>query len=251
MTTTVKDTARARAYRVLDAVQPVPDERSRAAFIAQLAAATAPAVISFVNAHGFNLAWKDGAIADDFCRADHLLRDGAGMSILMKALDRPPGVNMNGTDLTPLIVQAFNGRKIAVCGTAEPYLSKAVAAIEGLGGTVVLAMDGFAPPEDYAPRLLEAAPELVILGMGMPKQERVATDLRDRARLQAVIVNGGAILDFWAGRFPRAPLAWQRARMEWLFRLIQEPRRLWRRYLLGNVVFLCHVVILRLVMRRA
>jgi exopolysaccharide biosynthesis WecB/TagA/CpsF family protein len=52
------------------------------------------------------------------------------------------------------------------------------------------------------------------------------------------IAAGGAILDFWAGRFPRAPLWMRRAGIEWVFRLLREPRRLWRRYVLGNPLLL-------------
>jgi UDP-N-acetyl-D-mannosaminuronic acid transferase (WecB/TagA/CpsF family) len=53
-----------------------------------------------------------------------------------------------------------------------------------------------------------------------------------------LIVNGGAILDFMAHRFKRAPRVLRRLGLEWLFRLLLEPARLWRRYLLGNLVFL-------------
>ncbi len=73
----------------------------------------------------------------------------------------------------------------------------------------------------------------------MPKQEFVAAELvkyLDR-RHPCLILNGGAILDFLADRFPRAPHTLRRFRLEWLFRLFLEPGRLWRRYILGGLIF--------------
>jgi hypothetical protein len=80
--------------------------------------------------------------------------------------------------------------------------------------------------------------------MGMPKQERVALLLRDALAHPCVIVAGGAILDFLAGRFPRAPRALRRVGLEWLYRLAFEPRRLASRYLLGNAAFLWRIAMI-------
>jgi exopolysaccharide biosynthesis WecB/TagA/CpsF family protein len=84
------------------------------------------------------------------------------------------------------------------------------------------------------------------LAMGNPKQELVARIIASSVRSPVVIVNGGAVADFLAGRFERAPLWVRRARLEWVFRLLQEPRRLWRRYLLGGVSFAWHLMRLRI-----
>jgi exopolysaccharide biosynthesis WecB/TagA/CpsF family protein len=153
---------------------------------------------------------------------------------------------MNGTDLIPEIARQFLGRRIALCGTKEPYLSLAAEKVTALGGVVVLMVDGFQPMASYINAVKESQADLVILGMGMPKQEDVSMLLAEHADNPLVIVNGGAILDFWANRFPRAPKVWQTLRLEWLFRLLLEPRRLWKRYILGNVIFLARTVQLRL-----
>ena len=79
---------------------------------------------------------------------------------------------------------------------------------------------------------------MVILGMGMPTQELLSAMLARELPGPVLIVNGGAILDFIAGRVRRAPGLMRRLGLEWLFRLLLEPARLWRRYLLGNVIFL-------------
>jgi len=70
--------------------------------------------------------------------------------------------------------------------------------------------------------------------------------LRDGAEHSCTIVNGGAIIDFLAERVNRAPLVWRKLGMEWLYRLIQEPKRLFNRYVIGNVVFLTRGLVLRM-----
>lgn len=82
---------------------------------------------------------------------------------------------------------------------------------------------------------------IVWVGLGMPKQERWMHDVRDR--LPGVgLVGVGAAFDFHAGTVAQAPGWMQRAGLEWLFRLIQEPRRLWRRYVWNNPAYLVLLV---------
>jgi len=76
-----------------------------------------------------------------------------------------------------------------------------------------------------------------VLGMGMPKQERVARLLRAHLGSPTLIVCGGATLDFLGGRVRRAPVWVRRADLEWLYRLALEPRRLWGRYGPGGIRF--------------
>src|SRR5438132_512000 len=83
-------------------------------------------------------------------------------------------------------------------------------------------------------------PELIILAMGMPKQEAIAVRLRAYLKSPALIVNGGAILDFLGGKVTRAPRWMQRLYLEWVYRLYLEPRRLARRYLLGIPTYFYH-----------
>ena len=85
-----------------------------------------------------------------------------------------------------------------------------------------------------------AAPDIVWVGLGTPKQDLWTAD--HRAKLNAsALIGVGAAFDFYSGRVRQAPRWLQRSGLEWLFRLSQEPRRLWRRYLLDNLVFIYHV----------
>jgi len=195
-------------------------------------------VVAFVNAHAVNLACADPIFLGSLMRADLLLRDGLGVKILMKAVDRKPGLNMNGTDLIPRILAASPSKAIALYGSTAEVAEAAAAAVRAMGAVNVTHCDGFQPLEKYLERVNADRPRVIVLGMGMPKQEMVADAIVKSCAGPVLILNGGAVLDFMSGRFKRAPVSMRHIGMEWLFRLALEPRRLWRRYLVGNVVFL-------------
>ncbi|PTB30866.1 glycosyltransferase [Paraburkholderia caribensis] len=196
-----------------------------------------PVVVSFLNAHAFNLAWQETNYRRSLVESDVLLRDGVGVSILLSLLGVHPGINMNGTDLIPKMLNQLSGR-VALMGTRDPYLSIAADKLASSGVSIALKLDGFLPDHCYVDAVLSGKPDVVILAMGMPKQERIALALKDAVNWPCLIINGGAILDFISGRVTRAPNVVQSLRLEWLFRLAQEPKRLFRRYVLGNSVFL-------------
>jgi exopolysaccharide biosynthesis WecB/TagA/CpsF family protein len=195
-------------------------------------------VVSFVNSHAVNLASTNPAFLELLLSADLLLRDGIGMSLLYRWLGLDPGRNMNGTDYIPKVLYASHGASVALYGSTLEVADAAAQKLRSSGVTVVSIRDGFQPIAEYANAVRADRPRVVILGMGMPKQETVAQHLRALAAEPLLIINGGAILDFIANRFRRAPLLVRQLGLEWLFRLLLEPRRLWRRYLIGNAVFL-------------
>ena len=102
----------------------------------------------------------------------------------------------------------------------------------------LMQLDGFHQKKTYLNFARKYQPALIILGMGMPKQEQVAELLRSNLEHPCLIVCGGAIIDFLGDRVPRAPLWVRNFGIEWIFRLLQEPRRLFERYVLGNPLFL-------------
>lgn len=223
--------------RLLARLHIVTDARQERRLLQALAQPTQPTVVSFLNQHAFNLAWEDAECRADLLRSDVLLRDGVGIAACLRLLGREPGLNTNGTDLIPRLVQVYAGRRVAIVGTTAPYAEQAAERLRESGANVVCVEDGFGDEDRYLPALAKARPDLVILGMGMPKQERIANRLADAMKAPVLIVNGGAILDFLAGRFPRAP-QWLRSwHLEWFYRWVQEPRRLWRRYAIGGVRF--------------
>jgi exopolysaccharide biosynthesis WecB/TagA/CpsF family protein len=87
-----------------------------------------------------------------------------------------------------------------------------------------------------------ANPDLLWIGMTAPKQEKWVYVHRDSLNVNCHIGTIGAVFDFYAGTVKRAPLWWQRHGLEWLYRLLKEPKRMWRRYLVGNVLFLWNIL---------
>ncbi|MDV5098732.1 WecB/TagA/CpsF family glycosyltransferase [Pseudomonas sp. LSJ-87] len=223
----------------------VADATAAQRLLDRLSAPEAATVLGFVNAHAMNLVVHDGACHQALSVADVLLRDGSGMAILYRRLGLEPGLNMNGTDFIPRLLAAYRGRRVAFWGTRQPYLDQAVQRSAAMFGVVPVSVhDGFASVDTYLQLAREQQPELIVLGMGMPRQEVVA------ARLAAtggprLIVCGGAILDFLGGKVSRAPEWLRRLGGEWLYRLLREPKRLFMRYVVGNPLFLLRTLLYR------
>jgi N-acetylglucosaminyldiphosphoundecaprenol N-acetyl-beta-D-mannosaminyltransferase len=205
-------------------------------------------VLAFVNAHAMNLAVRSRPFHEALQAADVVVRDGSGMAILLKMLQMPPGLNLNGTDLIPRICERYAGRKIALFGTCEPYLGRAGAVVRDTlaPDCELLTADGFLAAQAYVRLAAQHRPDLIVLGMGMPRQEAVARELRAGLRHPCLIVCGGAIIDFLGGRTPRAPQWLRAAGSEWLYRLALEPRRLFGRYVIGNPLFMARALLLAL-----
>jgi N-acetylglucosaminyldiphosphoundecaprenol N-acetyl-beta-D-mannosaminyltransferase len=131
-------------------------------------------------------------------------------------------------------------------GVAEKLVARLQSRFPGLqvAGTESPPFRPLTPDEDRAAvqQINAARPDVVWVGISTPKQERwMAAHV---GRLSApVLIGSGAAFDFHAGIKRRAPRWMQRSGLEWLFRLMLEPRRLWRRYLINNPWFLCLVLL--------
>lgn len=226
-----------KVSRVLDHMHAVADEAHLHALVEAVARIDRPRVLAFLNQYSFNLCWESPEFCEMMLRSDLLVRDGSSINLCMRVLGRNPGINMAGTDVMPMIARAFAGRRVGVIGTVAPYNELAAQWLRDAGLDVVCVLDGFADDASYVKAVRDARPELVFLGMGMPKQERVAARMLEELDFPVLFMNAGAMLDFMANRFPRAPRWMRRLGMEWLYRLMREPRRLWRRYIIGGAYF--------------
>ena len=203
-----------------------------------------PLVLAFVNAHAMNSAAASQPFFNAVVSADLMLRDGVGMAILLRLLQQAPGFNLNGTDLIPKILRRYAGRPIALFGTQEPYLARARQEVMAnlAPRSPCVTAHGFLDTARYVRLAAAHRPSLIVLGMGMPRQEEVAKALRAALDFPCLIVCGGAIIDFIGGKTSRAP-GWMRgAGLEWLFRLALEPKRLFKRYVIGNPLFIARAL---------
>ncbi|WDY60212.1 WecB/TagA/CpsF family glycosyltransferase [Pseudomonas sp. PSKL.D1] len=223
---------------VIERMQLVADSADEQRVLARLSAPGRATVLGFVNAHALNMAALDGGFCKALSAADVLLRDGSGMAILFRRLGQAPGLNTNGTDFIPKLLASYAGRRVAFWGTEAPWLPEAARQCEARYGVQAVSVHhGFDEPAVYEDLARNLQPELIVLGMGMPKQEALAARLAS-CGVPCVIVCGGAILDFMGGKVTRAPRWLRHLGGEWLYRLAKEPRRLFMRYVVGNPLFL-------------
>jgi len=231
---------RPRWHELVQGIVRVHSHRGEEQLVDSLASPAEPRVLAFVNAHAMNCAAASPSFFNALMSADVVLRDGIGMALLLRLLNQEPGLNLNGTDLIPKVLKRYAGRSIALFGTEEPYLSRAGQEIvtRAAPDSACVTAHGFHETEHYLHMAATHRPDLIVLGMGMPRQEEVARVLRAALGFPCLIVCGGAIIDFMGGKTSRAPAWLRRTGLEWLFRLLREPRRLFGRYVVGNPLFL-------------
>ena len=198
--------------------------------------------VAFINADCVNIASRDAAYARDIDRMDLLLPDGSGLALAAKMLGKRFTDNLNGTDLFPVLCAEANRQAKSIFflggapGIAERAAEAAILANPGLrvAGTAHGYLDDEAAT---VAQVNESGADIVLVAMGAPKQE--AFIARHATTLRASLCMGvGGLFDFVAGEKPRALVAIRKVGMEWAWRLMIEPNRLARRYLVGNPVFL-------------
>lgn len=224
--------------KVLSQLVLIDDQERKDSFISKLGVSNGVEVLSFINAHAMNLMSTNVDIENYFLNSDYLLRDGKGMEIFISRHHGNPGMNMNGTDFIPELLTSFVGKTIAIYGTTDPWLAIGAERIKTMGLDVLDVKDGFKEDEFYTSSVIKTKPQLILLAMGMPKQERIAQKIKENYSGDCLIVCGGAIIDFMSGRVNRAPKFLRVIGMEWLYRLVVEPRRLFKRYVIGNFRFI-------------
>lgn len=222
------------------------DPAAALAEVARLYEEEAPSIVAYVNAHTLNLAAGDLSFREVLGRAALVLNDGAGIAIAGRIQGRPFPANLNGSDFNPLIARlaADRGWPLFLLG-ARPGVAEAAARRLGEqspGVQVAGVHHGYFDDSDEVVRSIrESGARVLMVAMGNPRQELWlgrhlgATGCRFG-------VGVGAFFDFTAGTVRRAPRWLNRVGLEWLFRLVQEPGRMWRRYVIGNPLFVWRVL---------
>ncbi len=231
-------------------------------------------LINTINAFSYNNARKDKLFEEALLKGDVLIPDGVSIVRACHMLDgkSKPWERVAGWDLFAYEMSKLN--KEAVLDDDEtdffslpywkrrnPERKKPIVMFLGSSDEVLdriydqsikayvnLDVETYSPP--YKPEfsvedtlcMCEAVntvdPDLLWIGMTAPKQEKWTYSNWDRLHIHCHVGTVGAVFDFFAGTKKRAPLAWQTLGMEWLYRLLKEPRRMWRRYVIGNFEFI-------------
>ncbi|HCJ95131.1 MAG TPA: glycosyltransferase [Sphaerochaeta sp.] len=216
-----------------------------------LGAAGGMHTMHFVNAHCINVAAKDSEYHKILSQSDALFADGSGIKLAGKWLGTPIIDNVNGTDMFPLLCQACarSGKRLFLLGAA-PGITQKVAdwTKEHTESEVVAGYHhGFftsAEESSVVESINSSGADLLLVAMGVPTQEKWIARLRDRLDV-SVCMGVGGLFDFYSGSIPRAPKWMRSLGIEWVWRLCMEPRRMWRRYIVGNVVFIVRIARIR------
>jgi N-acetylglucosaminyldiphosphoundecaprenol N-acetyl-beta-D-mannosaminyltransferase len=211
--------------------------------------------IGVVNAAKLVNMRRDPTIRADVLSCNLILADGVSVVWASRFLGRPLPERVAGIDLMLGMLHRGNQNRYRIycLGASEDVLATAVARItEDYPHVKVVGRHHgyFTSPEEpgLVAAIADAKPDILLVGMSSPKKERFLARWRDHLGVPVCHGVGGSF-DVLAGKVRRAPLIWQRLGLEWLYRVCQEPRRLWRRYLVTNTLF-CAMVFSELVRRR-
>jgi len=205
--------------------------------------------VMYVNAHVVNQSRTAPGLAQALRRADLVYCDGYGVRLAAHVLSLPVPHRMTGADwiwgLAGLC--ELSGQPIYLLGSEPPIAREAATRLRHAYPRldVVGAHHGFFDLDSpHNERVIEDirahSPRIVLVGMGTPKQELWVDRYAERLD-GAVVWTVGALLDYVSGHTPRAPRWLADNGLEWIFRLAIEPTRMWRRYLIGNPIFLTRV----------
>ena len=199
--------------------------------------------VAFINAHCLNIAYKNREYRQILKDCSVVFSDGIGAKIGAGILGYRVEENVNGTDMFPLLadkpyrIYLFGGAP----GVAEAALEKA----KKLNGKAefVGCADGFfkgKSQEEIFAELVSLKVDILLVALGVPKQEEWISHHLEQLP-GCVAIGVGGLLDFVSERIPRAPLWMRKTNVEWCFRLYCEPVRLFKRYIIGNPLFIWRV----------
>lgn len=221
-------------------------------------------LINTINAHSYNTARKDSLFAEALTNGDVLLPDGVSIVMACKWIKAKslPKERIAGWDLfafemekleresEELRTKSEESKIVMFMGSSQKVLDLIVKrAAEVYPHLKVVT---YSPP--YKPEFTDednkaiidaihaANPDLLWIGMTAPKQEKWTYSHRKELNIHCHVGSIGAVFDFFAGTMKRAPMWWQEHGLEWLYRLLKEPKRMWRRYIIGNTLFLWNMV---------
>ena len=210
-------------------------------------------LISTINANSYNVAQTDNVFAQALSHSDILLPDGQSVVWACKWLNmkNAPNERITGWDLFQIEMKQLNskGGKALFLGSSQRVLENIVERAKKDFPSIEVFT--YSPPykptfsveetRDMVNMINETRPNLLLVGMTAPKQEKWIYEVWSELNINCHVCCIGAVFDFYANTKKRAPVFMQHYGLEWLFRLVVEPRRLWKRYLIGNPVFLMRI----------
>lgn len=209
-----------------------------------------PELIATLNSHFVDLYYLDNQFAEALHHCDIIVPDGMPLLWIARAVNRKLESRITGRDLFPILCEfaASNGLSIYMMGDTQETLARTAQVLKEKFPTIRIAgyhspsfpfMIGSSEDEEVVRLINESRADLLFVALGAPKQEVWMYRNRTRLKIKAMI-GLGASFRFFIGKSSVAPVVLQNTGLEWFWRLLHEPRRLWYRYTVGNFRFILH-----------
>lgn len=205
--------------------------------------------IYFMNPDCFNKCFSDENYFELLHKGDYIFPDGIGVHIACKMIGTPLKENVNGTDMLPFLCEMLreNGYSMFLLGGKPGIAATMKRNLEDKypGLNIVGEQNGYFNRETeqaaVIERINELDPDILLVAFGVPIQEQWIESNFGKLNCRVVMGVGG-LFDFYSGNIKRAPRWLREIGFEWSFRLLMEPRRMFKRYIIGNPVFICRLL---------
>ena len=213
--------------------------------------------VYYVNADCFNKAVSDKDYLALLQKGDYILPDGVGVLLACKMINVGLKENVNGTDMLPFICQMaldnnysmyLFGAKAGVAALMRRNLVETYPSLRIIGERNGY-FNGDLAEKEMINEIKELKPDILLVALGVPAQEKWIAEHCDELPCRLMIGVSG-LFDFYSGKIKRAPVWLREMGLEWIFRLIMDPKKKLQRYTFGNSSFLIHVLRWKLKIRK-
>jgi len=231
----------------------VLDRKEIIEVLSEFAKGDCPRTAYYLNAYCANIACSDKEYKAILNKSDLVYAGGQGVVWASKLLGKPLPERVNILDFFDKLVKQLIERKISIylLGGEKTVIKNAEAVLRKKGLDIIGARDGFFTKDEEADVIKEInvlSPDILMVGMGVPWQEKWIYDHLNELNVRLCWAVGG-VFKIFSGELKRTPHWIIDCGLEWFYLGLQDPKRLWRRYFIGNIIFIYNVLKWRL--RRA
>ena len=211
-------------------------------------------VVNTINPHSYITAKYDKLFKDALNDSDILIPDGSGIILAAKMINKRKINKIAGADFHSFLLMKMNEKKgkVFYMGSAQNTLDKIEERVKKEYPNITI--QSYSPPfksefskkenDDIINAINQFSPDVLFVGMTAPKQEKWLHAHKNRLTFN-IASSIGAVFDFYAGTIKRPSQIWIDLHLEWLFRLINEPKRLWKRNFVSSPLFLLEILKLK------
>lgn len=205
--------------------------------------------IYFVNADCLNKSFKEKEYLQILNQGDYIFADGYGIKLGCQIMGEQVVDNVNGTDMLPLLCELalkhhfslyLLGAKPGVAAKMKQKLEKKYQGLQIVGEQHGYFDRNTAQEQNIIKAINQSQADILLVAFGVPSQEKWIHNHRKHLSPKIIMGVGGQF-DFYSGNIPRAPIWLRKRGLEWTYRFYQEPRRLFKRYIIGNPLFIYRV----------